>query len=50
MAEMDENKTRELILEILYMERKNLRNKAKTDQRMSEEIQKTIIQFSKLMH
>lgn len=48
MAQLSEDKMRAIIFEILYMERKNLRSKAKTDQRMSEEIQKVIITHSKM--
>lgn len=47
MAQLTEEKMRMMILEILNMERKNLRSKAKTDQRMAEEIQKVIIEYSK---
>lgn len=38
-----------LTLEILHMEKKNLRSKAKTDQRMSEELQKIIKEYAKMM-
>lgn len=48
MANIPEDKMRAMIFEILNMERKNLRSKAKTDQRMSEEIQKIIITHSKM--
>lgn len=48
MAKIPEEKMRAMIFEILNMERKNLRSKAKTDQRMSEEIQKVIITHSKM--
>lgn len=48
MAQLPEEKMRNIILEILNMERKNLRSKAKTDQRMAEEIQKVIIEHSKM--
>lgn len=48
MAKLSEDKMRTIILEILNMERKNLRSKAKTDQRMAEEIQKVIIEYSKM--
>ena len=45
-------KTKEEILkvltfEVLHMERKNLRSKAKTDQKMSEEIQKVIVDYAR---
>lgn len=47
MQELSEEKMRMVIFEILNMERKNLRSKAKTDQRMSEEIQKVIIEYAR---
>lgn len=40
---------RQMMFEILCIERKNLRSRAKTEQRMSEEIQKVIIEYSKIM-
>lgn len=48
MTQLSEDKIRMIILEILNMERKNLRSKAKTDQRMAEEIQKVIVEYSKM--
>lgn len=48
MAEMSENTLRTIIFEILNKERKNLRSKAKTDQKMAEEIAKIIIDYSKM--
>lgn len=48
MSKLTENEICMMKLEILNMERKNLRSKAKTDQRMSEEIQKIIIEYSKM--
>lgn len=50
MQELPEEKMRMMIFEILNMERKNLRSKAKTDQRMAEEIQKVIIDYSKMRY
>ena len=50
MAQLAEEKMRTIIFEILNMERKNLRSKAKTDQRMAEEIQKVIIDYSKMRY
>ena len=47
MAEISEEKLRAIIFEILNMERKNLRSKAKTDQRMSEEIQRIIMEYAR---
>lgn len=48
MPEMNEDTLRLIIFEILNMERKNLRSKAKTDQKMAEEIGKVIIDYSKM--
>lgn len=48
MEKLSEDKMRAMIFEILNMERKNLRSKAKTDQRMAEEIQKVIKEYSKM--
>lgn len=36
-----------LKFEVLHMEKKNLRSKAKTDQRMSEELQKIIKEYAR---
>lgn len=49
MAKLTDNQLFELKLQILRMERKNLRSKAKTEQRMSEEIQKIIVEYSKMV-
>lgn len=49
MAKLTDNQLFELKLQILRMERKNLRSKAKTEQRMSDEIQKIIVEYSKLV-
>ena len=46
MPELTEETMRKIIFEILHKERKNLRSKAKTDQRMAEEIGKIIIDYS----
>ncbi len=48
MPELTEETMRKIIFEILHKERKNLRSKAKIDQRMAEEIGKTIIDYSKM--
>lgn len=45
----EEEKLRPIIFEILHLERKNLRNKAKTDVKMSEEIQSLLIDYSRKM-
>ena len=47
MTEITEGKMRAMILEILSMERKNLRTKAKSDNKMSEEIAKVIVAYTK---
>ena len=47
MKTIDETTMREMILPALYVERKNLRSKAKTDQRMAEELSKIIIDYVK---
>lgn len=43
MKEIDERLLNTLTFEVLGAERRNLRSKALTDQKMSEEIQKIII-------
>ena len=43
MKEIDERLLKTLTFEVLSAERRNLRSKALTDQKMSEEIQKIII-------
>lgn len=43
MKEIDERLLNTLTFEVLSAERRNLRSKAMTDQKMSEEIQKIII-------
>lgn len=48
MEKIKEDTLRAMMLEILSMERKNLRSRSKTDQRMSEEIQAVFVQYSKL--
>ena len=47
MGEMTESKMRAMMLEILSMERKNLRTKAKSDNKMAEEIAKVIVAYTK---
>lgn len=47
MQNISEDKLRTMTLEILHLERKNLRSKAKTDQRMAEEIAHVIVDYSK---
>lgn len=48
MAELSESRLRELILEVLRLERKNLRSRAKTASAMSQEIQKIIKEYALL--
>ncbi len=48
MLKISEDMMRQMMFELLHMERKNLRSRAKTEQRMSEEIQKMIIEYSKM--
>lgn len=50
MDGLPEEKLRMMIFEILNNERKNLRSKAKTDQRMAEEISKIIVDYSKMRY
>lgn len=50
MSNLSQDQLRTMKLEILNMERKNLRSKAKTDQKMSEEIQKVINDYSKMKY
>lgn len=47
MKTIEENTLRQMILEVLHLERKNLRSKARTDQRMAEELSKIIIDYAK---
>ncbi|MBO5523530.1 MAG: hypothetical protein J5986_07640 [Roseburia sp.] len=47
MKTIDENILRQMILEVLHIERKNLRSKAKTDQRMAEELEKIITDYAR---
>lgn len=47
MLKISEDMMRQMMFELLHMERKNLRSRAKTEQRMSEEIQKMLIEYSK---
>lgn len=47
MKTIEENTLRQIILEVLHLERKNLRSKARTDQRMAEELSKIIIDYAK---
>ena len=48
MKEVSEKVMRNMIFEDLHVERKNLRSKAKTDQRMAEELAKIIVDYAKM--
>lgn len=48
MKEVDEKVMRNMIFEVLHVERKNLRSKAKTDQRMAEELAKIIVDYARM--
>ena len=48
MKEISEKVMRNMILEVLHVERKNLRSKAKTDQRMAEELAKIIVDYVRM--
>ena len=48
MGNVDEKLVKPVMFEILHLERKNLRTKALTDQKMSEEIGKIISENLKL--
>ena len=48
MGNFDEKLVKSVMFEILHLERKNLRTKALTDQKMSEEIGKIISENLKL--
>lgn len=50
MQKLNENTLRTIIFEILNMERKNLRSRKKTDQRMAEELGKVIVDYSKMRY
>lgn len=47
MEKSKDNILRTLTFEVLHLERKNLRSKAKSDQKMSEEIQKVIVEYAR---
>ena len=48
MKEVSEKVMRNMIFEVLHVERKNLRSKAKTDQRMAEELPTIIVDYAKM--
>lgn len=47
MEKNRDNMMQTLKFEILHMEKRNLRSKANTDQRMSEELQKIIKEYAR---
>ena len=48
MKEVSEKVMRNMIFEVLHVDLKNLRSKAKTDQRMDEELAKIIVDYAKM--
>lgn len=48
MQKFDEKVIKTVMLEILHLERKNLRSRAMTDMKMAEEIRNVIVQYTKL--
>lgn len=47
MKEISKELLQEMAFQVLYMERKNLRSQVKSDQKMSEELQKVIVDYTK---
>ncbi|MCI9492128.1 MAG: hypothetical protein HFH42_03215 [Lachnospiraceae bacterium] len=47
MEEISKQLLQDMTFQVLHMERKNLRSKAKNDQKMSEELQKVIVDYAK---
>lgn len=47
MEKLDESKIRLIMMEIISLERKNLRTKTKNDTKMVEELSKVIIGYSR---
>lgn len=45
---IEENIMRQMILQVLQLEKRNLRSKAKTDQKMVDEIIKIISEYAKM--
>ncbi len=50
MKEISKQLLQEITLQVLHMERKNLRSKARSDQKMSEELQKVIVEYVRRNH
>lgn len=47
MKEIKKQLLQEMMFQVLYVERKNLRSRAKSDQKMSEELQKIVVDYAK---
>ncbi|MEH2943932.1 hypothetical protein VSQ32_13940 [Lachnospiraceae bacterium KK002] len=47
MKEIRKELLQEMTFQVLHMERKNLRSKARSDQKMSEELQKIIVEYAR---
>ncbi len=45
---IEENIMRQMILQVLQLEKRNLRSKAKTDQKMVDELIKIISEYAKM--
>lgn len=50
MKEIRKQLLQEMMFQVLYIERKNLRSRAKSDQKMSEELQKIVVDYAKRNH
>lgn len=50
MKEIRKELLQEMTFQVLHMERKNLRSKARSDQKMSEELQKIIVEYARRNH
>lgn len=47
MRKIEKELLQEMTFQVLHMERKNLRSQAKSDQKMSEELQKVIVDYTR---
>lgn len=47
MREFKKELLQEMAFQVLHMERKNLRSRAKSDQKMAEELQKVIADYAR---
>ena len=50
MKEISKQLLQDITLQVLHMELKNLRSKARSDQKMSEELQKVIVEYVRRNH